>query len=126
MRKKGFWLVGVALMSLASLCIPGQASAACGSNLPTNGGTATFTVNVPAAGTYRFWTHLYSPSNNSNGIYLRVDTSYCQLTVGDAGTIPANAFTWIEYQNATSSNKIDLNLSAGNHTVTFAGLDAGC
>jgi hypothetical protein len=101
----------------------GHASAAC-SALPTGMGTATFSVSVPAAGSYRFWAHEYAPNTTSNGFYLRVDSQYCQITVGHK-TIPSSQFTWLDYQNGTTSSKITLTLSAGSHTITMAGLDQG-
>jgi hypothetical protein len=101
------------------------AAAACGGALPTTGGTATFTVNVPSTGNYRFWTHLYASSASNNGVYLRVDTSYCQITVGDNSSLAAGQFTWVDYQGGSASNKVGLDLAAGNHTVTFAGLEDG-
>gem|GEM_PF-1041205 len=101
-----------------------RASAAC-SALPTNMGTATFTVSVPASTTYRFWAHEYSPSTNNNGFYLQVDSAYCQITIGNSATIPTGQFTWLDYQNATPSNKVNLTLSAGSHTMIVAGLDPG-
>jgi hypothetical protein len=100
-----------------------QAFAAC-APLPTAKGTATFSVAIPASGTYRFWVHEYSPSANVNGVYAQVDT-YCQTTVGDSATIPVGQFSWIDYQNANAASKMDLTLNAGTRTVTLAGLDQG-
>jgi hypothetical protein len=123
------YLLGVLLVAIATavlLSVGRQtAAAACNSSLPTAGGTATFTVNVPATGNYRFWTHLYAPSGSNNGVYLRVDNTYCQITVGDSGSIPSNKFTWVDYQGSNLTNKIGLDLSAGSHTITLAGFDDG-
>jgi hypothetical protein len=102
---------------------PVPALAAC-SALPTNNVTATFTVSIPSTGAYRFWAHLYSPSSGNNAIYLQVDQTYCQITVGNA-SIPAGQFTWVDYQNGTTTNKITMNLSSGSHSVILAGLDPG-
>jgi hypothetical protein len=113
----------VLALTLVWLALPSRAAAAC-STLPTGMGTASFTVSVPATGTYRFWAHEFAPNTTSNGFYLRIDSSYCQITVGHK-SIPANQFTWLDYQNGTSSSKINLTLSAGNHTITLAGLDQG-
>lgn len=115
--------VGLLLVFMLTLGAS-RASAACAA-LPTNLGTATFTVSVPATATYRFWAREYSPSTNNNGFYLQVDSAYCQITVGNSAAIPTGQFTWIDYQNATASNKINLTLSAGNHTMIVAGLDPG-
>lgn len=107
-----------------SLATAPTVEAAC-TALPTTYGNATFTVSVPSTGTYRFWAHIYSPSTNNNGVYLQVDDALCQIKVGDSNSIPVGQFTWVDYQNGTASSKINVNLSAGNHTVKMAGLDPG-
>ena len=100
---------------------PERAAAACGA-LPTKLGTATFKVNAPSDGGYRFWAHTYSPSTGNDAFYMQVDQAYCQIAVGDEG-IAAGQFAWIDYQNGNTSEKINLSLSAGEHTFTVAGLD---
>ncbi|HSX02891.1 MAG TPA: hypothetical protein VLI05_06300 [Candidatus Saccharimonadia bacterium] len=99
------------------------AQAAC-TALPTTNGTVTFTVNAPSTTTYRFWAHIYSPSAGKDGVYLQIDNTTCQVTVGNAA-VPAGQFTWVDYQNGTTSSKINVNLTAGSHTVELAGLDVG-
>jgi hypothetical protein len=99
-----------------------HASAAC-STLPSSMGTVTFTVNAPSDASYRLWAHVYTPTSANDATYLRVDQSYCQITLGNSNGMPAGQFTWVDYQNGTTSNKINLSLSSGNHTFTFAGLD---
>lgn len=101
------------------------AYAACSGALPSSGGTATLTVNVPAKGKYRVWTHIYAPSGSDNGAYLRIDNTYCQITVGDNNSMPANQFAWVDYQDGNTNSKINADLTAGNHTLVFAGLDSG-
>lgn len=104
-----------------ALFISKTASAAC-TTLPTTLGTVSFTINVPASNTYRFWAHIYSPSNGNDAFYMQVDQSYCQVTVGNTA-ISSGQFKWVDYQNGSTANKIDLTLSAGNHSFTLAGLD---
>jgi len=115
------------LLSIAFLSVtwftPHAVAAACAS-LPTGSGTATFALTVPSSGVYRLWVHEYSPSANNNGVYAQIG-NYCQITVGDSAAIPVGQFIWIDYQNATPSNVMDLNLTAGNQMMTLAGLDQG-
>jgi hypothetical protein len=117
------WLISL-LFGVLMLVPTSLASAACPA-LPTANGTASFTVNVPADGDYRFWAHVYSPSAKNDGFYLQVDDANCQIVVGDSPSITTGKFTWVDYQGGTSTNKIDIKLSAGKHTVTLAGLDPG-
>jgi hypothetical protein len=120
-----FRTVATVLVFIAAFITPlmfHKATAACGA-LPTNLGTNTFTVNVPGNGTYRFWAHVFSPVSGSDAVYLQVDQSYCQVTVGNGNAV-ANQFTWVDYQGGTSSNKMNLSLSSGNHTFTLAGMES--
>lgn len=110
------------VFSLTPLFAARKTSAAC-SALPTSMGTNTFTINVPADGTYRFWAHTYNPTSSNDAFYLQVDQLYCQITVGNTNSLQSGQFTWIDYQNGATNNKINLSLSAGNHTFTLAGLD---
>lgn len=114
-----FVIAGLALTVAAQ-----PVTAAC-SPLPSGKGQAKYSVNIPATASYRVWSRIYSPSANNNAFYLQVDQTYCSITVGDSSTIPAGSFTWVNYQNATPSNLITMNLSAGIHAVTIAGLDDG-
>jgi len=115
-------LLGVFVAASFVVSQPAPAQAAC-SALPSDKGQATFTVSIPSTGTYRFWAHMYSPSSGNNAMYLQVDQAYCNITVGNSSSQPTGQFTWVDYQNGTTTNKIDMSLSAGNHTVILAGLD---
>jgi hypothetical protein len=39
--------------------------------------------------------------------------------------MPANTWTWVDYQNGNTSSKINVSLTAGTHTLTMAGREAG-
>lgn len=101
----------------------GTVAAACSGTPPAEGGTATFSMTVPTTTTYRFWTRVYAPSEANNGAYLFVDGTHCRI-VGDS-KLTANQFTWVNYQEGDANNKLDLNLTAGEHKIVFAGLDEG-
>lgn len=117
-------LMTVGMSTVINTSTVPAAQAACAA-LPTNNGNATFTVSVPTNGNYRFWAHLYSPSAGNNAVYLQVDDTLCTVTVGNNNGMAVGQFTWVDYQNGTTSNKINVNLTAGNHTVKMAGLDPG-
>jgi hypothetical protein len=116
-------LAGSVYVIAVTLAFSGTATAACPGTLPTSGGTATFSVSVPAATSYSFWTHLYSPGEPNDALYVRVDDKDCHI-VGNA-KIPVNQFTWVNYQEGDTANKITLTLGAGEHKIVLAGLDEG-
>ncbi len=46
--------------------------------------------------------------------------------VGDNDTIPANTWTWVDYQNGNASSKIDVNFTTtGNHNIKLIGREDG-
>ncbi|HUB93930.1 MAG TPA: hypothetical protein VMB52_05500 [Verrucomicrobiae bacterium] len=102
------------------------ASAATCPALPTATGTAAASITIPANGTYRIWAHLYAPSSSNNSFYLQiVGTSYCQITVGGGSGTPGGAFTWVDYQNGSSTNLMNVTLDKGNYTLNMAGVTPG-
>jgi hypothetical protein len=116
--------VFMSLFGLTIMAAPAPAQAAC-SALPSSKGTVSMTVSVPSAGTYRVWARELAPTTNANGFYLQIaDAGACQVTMGDA-VIPVNTWTWADYQNGAASSKVNVTLTAGNHTVVMAGLDDG-
>lgn len=64
-----------------------------------------------------------APDSTNNSYLLEIDGSTC-YTVGDSSSIPANAWTWVDYQNGTASSKINQTLTSGNHTVKMIGSEA--
>lgn len=100
------------------------ASGAC-SALPTDKGTDTLTVNAPTTATYRVWSRIMAPDATNNTFLMQVDQTYCNVPVGGGTNIPANTWTWVNYQNGSSASTVDLNLASGQHTVTLAGQGAG-
>lgn len=112
------------LMSLG-LMMAAPAHAACSAALPTNKGTATMSVNFPAAGAYRVWVRLLAPSTTPSGVYVQIpDASVCGVMMGRAA-LPANQLVWVDYQNGNVSSKVNATVSAGTHQVVLAGLDDG-
>jgi hypothetical protein len=99
---------------------PQTASAACATALPTDRGTVTATVNVPATATYRVWSRIRTADATKNSFKMQIDDTMCNVSVGDA-SLTANQWTWVDYQNGSTTTKINAALTAGNHTVTMAG-----
>ena len=87
---------------------------------PTNTGRVTMSASVSEAGVYRVWSRMKAGSSTANSFYLQVD-SQCPVLVGDSTSISTSTWTWVDYQNGSSSNKIDVNLTSGNHTVILIG-----
>lgn len=101
----------------------GKALAAACTAPSTDYGTATASVTIPATATYRVWTRLKVPDATNNNYLLELDGNKC-YTVG-GGSIAANTWTWVAYQNGSASSKIDVSLSQGNHTYKLIGNKPG-
>lgn len=120
-----FILSGIAAVAPANVNpLVNLTSAACTNNAPaTTYGQVTQTVNVSTAGTYRVWSRIKAPDTSANSYYFEVDGG-CAYNVGDSASIPANTWTWINYQDGTTSAPIDVTLTAGSHTLTYTGKEA--
>ena len=105
--------------------LTGKAAAACtNGTLPTTYGKVTQTVSVATAGTYRVWSRIKAPDSSANSYYFQVDGG-CAYNVGDSTSIPANSWTWVNYQDGSTNSPISVTLSAGSHTLTYTGKEAG-
>lgn len=111
----------VAMLAMI-LAVPQTANAAACTVPTTDYGTATTTVSIPATGSYRVWSRIMAPDTTNNSYLLEVDGNTC-YTVGDSA-IPANTWTWVNYQGGNTSSLITANLSAGSHTVKMIGREA--
>lgn len=99
--------------------LPGsKASAAC--SPATTYGSDLMSITVPTTTTYRVWTRIMAPDTSNNTFDLEVDGGNC-ITVG-GGSIPANTWTWVDYQNGNTSTKIDLSLTSGAHSFNLIGI----
>ena len=112
---------GYLVASLASAPTT-QVAAAC-TNPASPYGLVTVTYNVPVSGTYRVWSRIIAPDSTNNSYYLQVDGG-CAINVGDA-TIPTNQLTFVDYQDGNSATKINVPLTAGNHTFVLTGREPG-
>ncbi len=95
--------------------------------LPANTGMITQTVSIPEDGTYTIWSRVKGTDNASNSYYLQIDDT-CGITVGDldtANSFPVNSWTWVDYKDGSTENKIQMSLTAGSHSVKMIGHEAG-
>jgi hypothetical protein len=88
----------------------------------TTYGQVTQSINVTTAGTYRVWSRIKAPDTTNNSYYFQIDNG-CAVNIGDTA-IPANTWTWVNYQNASSSSLVNVTLTAGAHTLTYTGKEA--
>lgn len=121
-KTKLFVAATVTSLLLAVFCVSPQPVAAACAAPTTNIGSASVTLNVPTAGAYVIWSRIQAPNTTNNSYSLEVDGGSCYI-VGDSA-IPANTWTWVNYQNGTASSKISTTLSAGNHTFKLVGREA--
>ena len=123
MRHKIWYVVGLWLLlavGYSLLSHPGHAAAACAPQ-DTSRGSVTSSFTVPSTGTYRVWSRILAPDTTNNSFILEIDGTTCGVVVGDGTAIPASTWTWVDYQNGSSSNLINIPLTAGSHSLTLIG-----
>jgi chitodextrinase len=101
---------------------PMRVSAAACPAPTTDLGSTTMTVSVPVAGNYRIWSRVMAPDTSNNSYSLEVDGTTCFI-VGDNQLTPSS-WTWVDYQNGTTSSKTDVSLTTGTHTLKLVGREA--
>jgi hypothetical protein len=63
------------------------------------------------------------PNTTANSFYIQIGN--CARLMGGSTSIPANTWTWIDYQNGSTTNKVNYDLTAGTHVVTIIGNQPG-
>jgi len=101
----------------------GRAQAAACAAPTTDYGTATSTIKIDNAATYRVWSRMLAPDANSNSYALEIDGTNCYI-VGDAG-LTAGTWTWVDFQSGQTGSKISRDLTVGDHTIKMIGREAG-
>ncbi len=97
----------------------------CGTgSVPTDKGVATSTVSVAGAASYRLWSRIKAPDTTNNSYVFQLDNC-APVTVGDATSIAASQWIWVDYQSANTATKTNLDVTQGTHTVRMAGREAG-
>lgn len=117
-------LLGCIVISSLSFLFVSQAKAQACANTPTSSNTLTSTFSVPETNTYTVWTRVLAPDATNNSVYLQIDGG-CAFNVGDSSSIPANTFTWVDYQDGNSASKVLVNLSPGTHTLKLTEREGG-
>ena len=93
-----------------------------------NSGSITFTVNLPQAGTYTIWGRVLAPNASRDSYTVTVDGG--QSDVYDvAENRWSGAWQWTAVNGRAGGAPLTLNprtftLSAGTHTIRFAGRDS--
>lgn len=121
--KKSIYFLAVPLLSVSFIFLNMQVAHAAACTPPSDYGRATATVNVSNSTTYRIWSRMYAPDATNNSYLLEVDGNTC-FTVGD-NNFSTNAWTWVDHQNGNSASKVQMSLSAGNHTIKMIGREPG-
>jgi hypothetical protein len=78
---------------------------------------ASYTLNIPADGMYVIWGRFYSPSFDSNRVWMRVDTAVYQKLRGITG----DTWHWFHFNKEGDwDNPILFTLTKGTHTLDIA------
>ena len=92
--------------------------------LPTDTGTVTLSTTISSTGLYSVWSRINPPDSLHTSYWLQIDSN-CGIPVGGSPSIPVNTWTWIDYQNGISTNRVLLTLSSGGHIIRLIGKDSG-
>lgn len=88
---------------------------------PANAGRVTLSASITSGGTYRVWSRMKAGNVVTNdSFYIQIDSN-CPILVGNTSQISSSTWTWVDYQNGSTTNKINVNLTAGNHVITLIG-----
>jgi hypothetical protein len=90
---------------------------------PSTYGTLTSNVSVPTDGTYKLWVRMSVPDSANNAISAKFDNG-ASAKIGDFA-IPANTWTWVDYENGNTADKATFNLVAGTRKITITGIEKG-
>ena len=95
--------------------------------LPTNTGTDTLSVTIPSTGTYKVWSRIKPSATdaNANSFWLQFGTQ-CGMKIGDnSSAIPANTWTWVDFQNGDTAQKVTTTFSSsGTQVLKLTGNEA--
>jgi len=107
-------VIGILLLAFTARV---DAASAC-STTPTDKGIVTATISVPTDGNYKIWSRIKASSGGNDSYLLKVD-GLC-LTIGNDGSA-ADQWEWTNNEHNVGSANLDL--TAGNHNITLAGLE---
>jgi chitodextrinase len=114
-------LIVSGLMALSCLFLTATPASAAACTAPsTDYGTATTTLSISSAATYRIWTRVLAPDTTNNTYLLEVDGNTC-FNVGGGTSVTPNTWTWVDWYNSNTTTKVQMSLSQGNHTLKLIG-----
>lgn len=105
----GWWVAALPL---------GPVAAACDSP-PADKGQTAGKLTAETAGPYRLWLRMFAPDSNHDSVYVQVDDQCVVTATGASG----EGFIWVGTKEDGAPLAFDL--TAGEHTITLAGRDAG-
>lgn len=114
-----FLIIGFILLAVVILLHNKVLASAC----TAKGGEAIYSVDTATTSSYRLWLRVQASSGN-NALYADIDGQQC-LLMGDSNTISSTNWTWIDYTNGNSSQKANINLTKGSHTIKIIGHESG-
>jgi len=88
--------------------------------LPTDNGNVISSVTLDTTATYTVWSRILAPDTTNNSYYLQIDNQ-CAIKVGDNSSIPANIWTWVNYQDGNTTTTMNISLAAGDHIIKLIG-----
>lgn len=91
-----------------------------------NQGSVTLVIDVPVAGTYRFWARVLARSASADSLFVSVDRGKDQEFElgGHWSSSPQWTPITVRPLGSTSTTPLVLNLSVGTHTIRFRGREA--
>jgi hypothetical protein len=98
------------------------------SSTSTNNGSAQYTVNITAPGTYILWGRVWAPSASADSFFVSVDGGTEDIYDAAEG-IWSDTWQWTRINGRNGGSPLALNprtfnLSAGNHIITFRAREA--
>jgi uncharacterized membrane protein YgcG len=117
--------------ALAFLCLlfvfltlgtPYKTAAACKVSMPNDKGQLRHKIAVDEPGTYTLWLRVTAPKSTQDSVYAKIDND-CPMLIGDGGA--TQGFVWMNTAKGSIAAVAKFKLTAGEHTVTVAGHEAG-
>lgn len=113
-------IVAFGLALITASLLPSVANASACSLPSTDYGTVSSTVSVPTAATYRIWSRMIVPDTTNTTYALEIDGQTCFIIGGSS--VSTSSWTWVDYQNGNTTDKAQLSLAKGSHTLKMIGL----
>lgn len=90
---------------------------------PSDTGSAALTVEVPHDGTYVVWTRMFYDSVQGNSYWLIIDDGQGIKVGNEDGNY--KVWKWVNWSDGNANQVIEVELTAGTHTLKLVGREAG-